>query len=139
MSEYPTLSLVQFRTALQDISQLELESKIHQQLTFIFKLVETNNELAKEIASGEASAEDAQMYRETIEENKSSLVEQIARVESIYSEFVERGLISSDEKVAREKRLLDEINERDDEVKVGEHGERGGEEDKDKDVGEVLL
>ena len=47
-TQFPTLTLEEFKTAIQDISQFELESK-NQQKHFIFKLIDTNNELWQEI------------------------------------------------------------------------------------------
>lgn len=110
MSELPTLTLEQFRKAIKDVSQFELKSKKEQQRHFIFRLVETNNELFDELNAEEISSEDRKLYTETIDENKMSLIEQINRVESINLELVERGLMSGEEKEKEERNLLDEIN-----------------------------
>ncbi|CCG23961.1 hypothetical protein CORT_0E03730 [Candida orthopsilosis Co 90-125] len=110
MSELPTLTSEQFRKAIKDVSQFELKSKKEQQRHFIFRLVETNNELFDELNAEEISSEDRKLYTETIDENKMSLIEQINRVESINSELVERGLMSGEEKEKEERNLLDEIN-----------------------------
>lgn len=110
MSELPTLTLEQFRKAIKDVSQFELKSKKEQQRHFIFRLVETNNELFDELNTEEISSEDRKLYTETIDENKMSLIEQINRVESINLELVERGLMSGEEKEKEERNLLDKIN-----------------------------
>lgn len=110
MSELPTLTLEQFRKAIKDVSQFELKSKKEQQRHFIFRLVETNNELFDELNAEEISSEDRKLYTETIDENKMSLIEQINRVESINLELVERGLMSGEEKEKEERNLLDKIN-----------------------------
>lgn len=131
MSEPPTLTLEQFRKAIKDVLQFELESKKEQQRHFILKLVETNNELFDELNAEATSPEDGKLYAETIEENKMSLLEQISRVESINLELVERGLMSSEDKSKEEQKLLDEINNTDKstqkaEPKIVEDEKEGG-------------
>ncbi|KAI3405567.2 hypothetical protein KGF56_001585 [Candida oxycetoniae] len=136
MVMYPSLSSQQFREALKDISQFELEFKKKQQLTFIFKLIDTNNELHQELLKSESghnssgtvelSPEDAKLYKETIDENKVALLEQIERVQSINDELVQRGFLSPSQKGKEEKKLMEDIKEKEKGVEV------------DKDQGVVL-
>ncbi|RCK59354.1 hypothetical protein Cantr_07354 [Candida viswanathii] len=57
-SELPTLTLEEFKQAIKEISQFELETKKDEQKHFIFKLIETNNELLEEINKLKAKKED---------------------------------------------------------------------------------
>ncbi|KAL6451904.1 hypothetical protein SBY92_003212 [Candida maltosa Xu316] len=116
--EFPTLTLEEFKTAIKEVSQFELENKKEQQKHFIFKLIETNNELLQEIDKlkndeSEEAKSDLKLYQETILENKHSLLEQIARVESINDELIRRHLISEQVKKQDEEKLLNDINEKD--------------------------
>lgn len=109
-TQFPTLTLEEFKTAIQDISQFELESKKNQQKHFIFKLIDTNNELWQEInnikqlqdLSSFENKENLILYQETLWENKHSLLEQIARIESINDELIRRNLISEQDKLQEE-------------------------------------
>lgn len=107
--EFPTLTLDEFRKAIKDVSQFELEAKKDQQRNFILRLVETNNELLDQLNT-EISSDDKKLYTETINENKHHLIEQISRVESLNLELVARGLMRNEEKEKDERNLLDEIN-----------------------------
>ncbi|KAI5959454.1 hypothetical protein KGF57_002092 [Candida theae] len=124
MSEFPTLTLEEFQNAIKDVSQFELESKKDQQRHFIFKLIETNNELLDELHADGISSEDKKLYTETIDENKLSLLGQFGRVESINSELVERGLMSVENKEKEEQNLLDDINKLDKSVQKEEKSEQ---------------
>ena len=118
-TQFPTLTLEEFKTAIQDISQFELESK-NQQKHFIFKLIDTNNELWQEInnikqlqdLSSFENKENLILYQETLWENKHSLLEQIARIESINDELIRRNLISEQDKLQEETKLMEEINKK---------------------------
>lgn len=107
--EFPTLTLDEFRKAIKDVSQFELEAQKDQQRNFILRLVETNNELLDQLNT-EISSDDKKLYTETINENKHHLIEQISRVESLNLELVARGLMRNEEKEKDERNLLDEIN-----------------------------
>ena len=45
-------------------------------------------------------------------ENKHSLLEQIARIESINDELIRRNLISEQDKLQEETKLMEEINKK---------------------------
>ena len=118
-TQFPTLTLEEFKTAIQDISQFELESKKSTK-HFIFKLIDTNNELWQEInnikqlqdLSSFENKENLILYQETLWENKHSLLEQIARIESINDELIRRNLISEQDKLQEETKLMEEINKK---------------------------
>lgn len=120
-SELPSLTLEEFKNAIKDISQFELETKKQEQKHFIFKLIETNNELLNEIKKLKEKKdgatfedkEDLIFFQETIMENKNYLLEQIARVESINNELVSRSLISEQDKKNDEDKLINDINSKD--------------------------
>lgn len=120
-SEIHTLTLEEFKNAIKDISQYELETKKQEQKHFIFKLIETNNELLDEINKIKSKKdnatfeekEDMVFFQETILENKNYLLEQIARVESINTELVNRNLISEQEKKIDIDNLFKDINSKD--------------------------
>ena len=120
-SELPSLTLEEFKNAIKDISQFELETKKQEQKHFIFKLIETNNELLNEIKKlkekkDEATFEEKEdliFFQETIMENKNYLLEQIARVESINNELVSQSLISEQDKKNDEDKLIHDINSKD--------------------------
>lgn len=120
-SELPSLTLEEFKNAIKDISQFELETKKQEQKHFIFKLIETNNELLNEIKKLKEKKDDATFedkedlifFQETIMENKNYLLEQIARVESINNELVSRSLISEQDKKNDEDKLINDINSKD--------------------------
>ena len=120
-SELPSLTLEEFKNAIKDISQFELETKKQEQKHFIFKLIETNNELLNEIKKlkekkDEATFEEKEdliFFQETIMENKNYLLEQIARVESINNELVSQSLISEQDKKNDEDKLINDINSKD--------------------------
>jgi len=57
--ELPSLTLEEFKNAIKDISQFELETKKQEQKHFIFKLIETNNELLNEIKKLKEKKDDA--------------------------------------------------------------------------------
>lgn len=119
--ELPSLTLEEFKNAIKDISQFELETKKQEQKHFIFKLIETNNELLNEIKKLKEKKDDATFedkedlifFQETIMENKNYLLEQIARVESINNELVSRSLISEQDKKNDEDKLINDINSKD--------------------------
>ncbi|CAI5759510.1 unnamed protein product [Candida verbasci] len=122
--ELPSLTLDEFIIAIKDVSQLELQNKKKEQLHFIFKLIETNNELNEEIkieTKNELNEEikietnnkdDLQYYKETIVENKHYLLQQLARIKAINSELVNRGLLNEQTKKNEELKLINEINEK---------------------------
>lgn len=120
-SELPSLTLEEFKNAIKDISQFELETKKQEQKHFIFKLIETNNELLNEIKKLKEKKdgatfedkEDLIFFQETIMENKNYLLEKIARVESINNELVSRSLISEQDKKNDEDKLINDINSKD--------------------------
>lgn len=120
-SEIHTLTLEEFKNAIKDISQFELETKKQEQKHFIFKLIETNNELLDEINKIKSKKDNARFeekedmvfFQETILENKNYLLEQIARVESINAELVNRNLISEQEKKNDIDNLFKDINSKD--------------------------
>ncbi|KAI5955268.1 hypothetical protein KGF54_001829 [Candida jiufengensis] len=110
MSEYPNLSSYQFQTAIKDISEQELIQKKEQQIKFILKLIETNNELKKELTNKNISNEDSELYNGIIDENKLSLIEQVGRVENMNRELVERGILNETNKEKEEKKLMEDID-----------------------------
>ncbi|KAF6071365.1 hypothetical protein FOB64_001111 [Candida albicans] len=135
-TQFPTLTLEEFKTAIQDISQFELESKKNQQKHFIFKLIDTNNELWQEInnikqlqdSSSFENKENLILYQETLWENKHSLLEQIARIESINDELIRRNLIKINKKdIENETQQKDGTEGKEEEEKANGEGEDEGE------------
>lgn len=116
MSTYPILTQEQFKDAIKDISQYELEAKKAQQLAFIFKLIDTNNELHRELSTDgndeSLSPDDVKLYKETIDENKESLLNQIERIHLINIELVRRGILNESKASAEEKKLHDDVKKR---------------------------
>ncbi|CQB89878.1 Uncharacterised protein [Chlamydia trachomatis] len=143
-TQFPTLTLEEFKTAIQDISQFELESKKNQQKHFIFKLIDTNNELWQEInnikqlqdLSSFENKENLILYQETLWENKHSLLEQIARIESINDELIRRNLISEQDKLQEKTKLMEEINKKDIENETQQKDGTEGKEEEEKANGE---
>ncbi|KAI5965601.1 uncharacterized protein KGF55_000963 [Candida pseudojiufengensis] len=111
MSEFPSLSSIQFQKAIREISDHELNQKKQQQLVFIFKLIETNNELKLELKKPDITNEDQDLYNDIINENKLSLFEQIGRIENLNNELVNRGLLNEIEKDNEEEKMMKDIEE----------------------------
>lgn len=76
------------------------------------------------------------LYQETLWENKHSLLEQIARIESINDELIRRNLISEQDKLQEETKLMEEINKKDIENETQQKDGTEGKEEEEKANGE---
>lgn len=86
------IELADFKLALTDLTDTNLLSLQKQLNNSISKLQESNEYLANEIKQVDGNEEDIKLYRETIDENKQVILNQVGRLEAIDAELVSRGM-----------------------------------------------
>lgn len=84
------ISIENFRSALADLTDENIQSVLGQLNNSVLKLEETNEYLRKEITSN-ADPESNSLYEDTIRENLEVITNQKARVTAIEEELVKRG------------------------------------------------
>lgn len=83
--------LLEFVTAIRDLSDENLQSLQKQLTTSVQKLGETNEMLSDEIKTT-TDASDLKIYKETINENKEVIANQQERLSALEQELTSRGL-----------------------------------------------
>lgn len=83
--------LLEFVTAIRDLSDENLQSLQKQLTTSVQKLGETNEMLSDEIKTT-TDASDLKIYKETIDENKEVIANQQERLSALEQELTSRGL-----------------------------------------------
>lgn len=123
MDESKPINLKEFKTAITDVSDQEIESVKAGLLNSIDRLLDTNLELANEITKVRSKLtqlkpeeghddlrDDLLLFMDTIKENNHVVVEQVDRVKAANSEMVARGTMMNTTKSSQEELLDSRVN-----------------------------